>query len=83
MNAVNTSVNNRQLNGDSVRDHCHVTGKFHGAAHGPYILKLRFDPRRFTIPVVFHSLCRHDSHMLMQAISKVNGEITCIPNTTE
>ena len=41
------------------------------------------DPRRFTSPVLFHNLRGYDSHLLMQAISKVGGEITCIPNNTE
>ena len=71
------------MNGDSVRDHCHITGQFRGAAHNKCNLKLRLDPKRFTIPVVFHNLRGYDSHLLMQAISKVGGAVTCIPNNTE
>ena len=34
-------------------------------------------------PVVFHNLRGYDSHLLMQAISKVEGRVSCIPNNTE
>ena len=71
------------LNGDSVKDHCHITGKYHGAAHNACDLKLMIHPKKTAIPVVFHNLRGYDSHLLMQAISKVSGKITCIPNNTE
>ena len=46
-------------------------------------LKLRLSPKSTTKPVVFHNLRGYDSHLLMQAISKVEGRISCIPNNTE
>ena len=69
--------------GDSVRDHCHITGKYRGAAHNACNLKLRLNPKTTVIPVVFHNLRGYDSHLLMQAISRVEGKVTCIPNNTE
>ncbi|KAK3784623.1 hypothetical protein RRG08_003431 [Elysia crispata] len=71
------------LEGDSVKDHCHITGKYRGAAHNACNLKLRLSPKTTTIPVVFHNLRGYDSHLLMQAISKVEGRVSCIPNNTE
>ena len=71
------------LEGDSVRDHCHITGKYRGAAHTPCNLKLRLNPKTTAIPVVFHNLRGYDNHLLMQAIPKVEGGIGCIPNNTE
>ncbi|KAK3767931.1 hypothetical protein RRG08_052614 [Elysia crispata] len=65
------------------RDHCHITGKYRGAAHNACNLKLRLNPKTTTIPVVFHNLRGYDSHLLMQAISKVEGRMSCIPNNTE
>ncbi|KAK3740268.1 hypothetical protein RRG08_031987 [Elysia crispata] len=71
------------LKGDSVRDHCHITGKYRGAAHSACNLKLWLSPKTTTISVVFHNLRGYDSHLLMQAISKVEGRMSCIPNNTE
>ena len=71
------------MNGYSVQDHCHITGKFLDAAHGKFNLKLRLDLGRLTIPVVFHNLHGYDSHLLVQAVLKVGGEIICIPNNMD
>ena len=76
-------VCDKPLEGDSVRDHCHITGKYRGAAHTACNLKLRLSPKTTTIPVVFHNLHGYDSHLLIQAISKVEGRVHCIPNNTE
>jgi len=40
---------------DAVKDHCHITGKYRGAAHNDCNLKLRLNPKT-SIPVVFHNL---------------------------
>ena len=80
-----------------VRDHCHITGKFGGSAHDYCNLKLRIDPDKIKIPVVFHNLRGYDSHFLMQNIGEIvnrhgyidkNGEerkmnINAIPNNME
>ncbi|KAK3778630.1 hypothetical protein RRG08_033410 [Elysia crispata] len=76
-------VCDKPLGGDSVRDHCHITGKYRGAAHSACNLKLRLSPKTTTIPVVFHNLRGYDSHLLMQAIFKVEERMSCIPNNTE
>ena len=81
--ATTCHVCDGRLNGDSVRDHCHITGKYRGAAHNACNLKLRLNSKTTTIPVVFHNLRGYDSHLLMQAISRVEGRVSCIPNNTE
>ena len=81
--ATTCHVCEKPLEGDSVRDHCHITGRYRGAAHNVCNLKLRLSPKTTTIPVVFHNLWGYDSHLLMQAISKVEGNIPCIPNNIE
>lgn len=49
---------------DSVRDHCHSTGQYRGAAH-----KCNLDFKLPNlIPVVFHNLRGHDSHINVQAL---------------
>ena len=76
-------VCDKPLEGYSVRDHCHITGKYQGAAHNPCNRKLRLNPKTTTILVVFHNLWGYDSHLLLQAVSKVEGKISCVPNNTE
>ena len=74
-NTVTTCyVCEKSLEGDSVLDHCHITGKCRGAAHNATskqaTSKLRLSPKTTTIPAVFHNLRGYDPHLLMQAISK-------------
>ena len=66
-----------------VRDHCHFTGKYRGAAHKSCNLKLKIKSGKTKIPVVFHNLKGYNSHLIMQKIHKAKGNITCIPNNTE
>ena len=46
------------LDSDRVRDHCHLTGKYRGAAHSDCNLNYKFTNR---IPVVLHNLRGYDS----------------------
>ena len=68
---------------DKVRDHCHLTGKFRGAAHYACNFKLKLNPETITIPCVFHNLRNYDAHLIMQSISKTEGNIKCIPTNME
>ena len=66
---------------DKVRDHCHFTGAYRGAAHNECNLNYKITG---VIPVIFHNLKRYDGHIIMQAIGKVkNQAISCIPQTDE
>ena len=64
----------------NVRDHCHFTGKFRGAAHNRCNLDYR-TPKFF--PVFFHNLAGYDSHLFIKNLGKTEGEIDCIPNNEE
>ena len=68
---------------DAVKDHCHITGRYRGAAHNKCNLKLRINHLNYQIPVVFHNLRGYDAHHLMQAISKLEKEVKCIANNME
>ena len=70
-------------NYNKVRDHCHITNRFRGAAHARCNSQLQIDPQKVKIPVILHNLRGYDSHLIMQAISKVEGDIKCIPNNME
>ena len=68
---------------DAVKDHCHITGKFRGAAHSDCNKKLRINPETDEIPVVFHNLKAYDAHHLMQGLSRVKREVKPIANNME
>ena len=63
-----------------VRDHCHVTGKYRGAAHNECNRNFRLTHK---IPVIFHNLRGYDSHFIMQEIGKFEKDIKVIPNNLE
>ena len=68
---------------DAVRDHCHITGEYRGAAHNACNLKLRIYPKSVVIPAIAHNLKNYDTHHTMREIGKVTGELKCIPNNME
>ena len=52
-----------ELNNDKVRDHCHFTGRYRGAAHNK--CNLEYKKPDFT-PMVFHNLSGYDSHLFIK-----------------
>ena len=70
----------KDKNKEKVKDHCHYTGRYRGAAHN----KCNLDYRRpdFT-PVVFHNLSGYDSHLFIKNLGFSEGNIDCIPNNKE
>ena len=66
--------------GVKVRDHCHFTGRYRGAAQNSCNLKYR--KPNFT-PVVFHNLSGYDSHLFIKNLGFSEGNIDCIPNNEE
>ena len=68
---------------DSVKHHDYMTGRYRGAAHNECNFKLKQNAKTAPIPVIFHNLKGYDGHLLMQAITRVQGEIKCIPTNTE
>ena len=63
-----------------VRDHCHFTGEYRGAAHFDCNLKCR---KPLILPVIFHNLQNYDSHLFIKQLSEVSGDLSCIPSTEE
>ena len=61
---------------DKVRDHCHVTGKFRGAAHNKCNINLRL-PRK--LPIIFHNLQGYDGHIIFKGLNNFNVDIAVIP----
>ena len=65
---------------EKVKDHCHYTGRFRGAAHNT--CNLKYKKPKF-IPVVFHNLSGYDSHLFIKNLGFTDGNIDCIPNNEE
>ena len=64
-----------------VRDHCHYTGKYRGAAHSNCNLNYKI-PKE--IPVVFHNGSKHDYHFIIkQSAREFKGNFECLGENTE
>ena len=71
---------NTPLLNDKVRDHCHFTGQYRGAAHNSCNLQCR---KPMILPVIFHNLQGYDAHLFIKQLSGLPGELNCIPSTEE
>ena len=69
-----------ELENNRVRDHCHLTGKYRGASHNEYNLRMRTPE---FVPVLFHNLEGYDSHLFVKSLGLSEGKIGCIPKTDE
>ena len=64
-----------------VRDNCHITGKYRGAAHYCYNINLKITKK---VPVIFHNLKEYDSQLIFKELSGFNGlKTSVIPNGLE
>ena len=71
----------RVIKNYKVRDHCHYTGKYRGAAHS--ICNLRYKiPKE--IPVVFHNGSTYDYHFIInELVKEFEGNFECLGENTE
>ena len=63
-----------------VRDHCHYTGLYRGAAH--FGCNLRYKIPNY-IPVVFHNLAGYDAHLFITELAKHTKDIGVIAKNVE
>ncbi|XP_065677516.1 uncharacterized protein LOC136092866 [Hydra vulgaris] len=82
-NAEKCYICEKDLKEDKVKDHCHITGKYRGAAHN--VCNLKHKIPKF-IPVFFHNLTGYDSRLFIKKLlgdEKSEKKINCIPNNEE
>ena len=73
--------NNNGKKNYKVRDHCHYTGKYRGAAHN--ICNLRYKVPK-EIPIVFHNGSIYDYHFIIKELVKeFEGNFECLGKNTE
>ena len=70
----------KELGEDRVKDHCHFTGEYRGAAHRKCNLECK-KPR--LLPVIFHNLQNYDAHLFIKQLASLQGDFDCIPTTEE
>ena len=69
------------FNNDKVKDHCHFTGKYRGAAHNTCDLRYKV-PKN--IPVIFHNGSTCDYHFIIkERASEFDGNFECLGEKTE
>ena len=74
-----TDADNKRYH--KVRDNCHYTGKFRGAAHSICNLKYKA-PKE--ILVVFHDGSTYDSHFIIKQLAKeFDGQLECLGENSE
>ena len=67
------------IDDEKVRDHCHIAGKYRGAAHCKVNLKLIKN-----VFIIFHNLKVYDRHnIIMNIIHKFDVNANVIPNGLE
>ena len=65
---------------EKVRDYCHMTGKYRGAAHWSCNINLKLTKK---IPVIFPNLRGYDSHLIIKEIGQFDVKVSIIPNGLE
>ena len=78
--AENCHICNKELKEDKVRDQCHFTGQYRGAAHNSCNLQCR---KPMILPVIFHNLQGYDAHLFIKQLARLEGDLNCIPSTEE
>ena len=65
---------------EKVREHCHITSKFRGAAHWNCNINFQLTKK---VPVMFHNLRGYDRRLIFNELNKFDVKISVIPNDLE
>ena len=76
-----TSDTTEHKKNHKVRDHCHYTGKYRGAAHNNCNLRYKI-PKE--VPIIFHNGSTYDYHFIIRELAKeFDGNFECLGENTE
>ena len=71
----------KDFSNDKVRDHCHFTGEYRGAAHNTCNLRYKI-PKN--IPVIFHNGSTYDYHFIIKELAcEFEGNFECLGENAE
>ena len=71
----------KEFNNGKIRDHCHFTGKYRGAAHNTCNLRYKI-PKN--IPVIFRNGSTYDYHFIIKELPcEFDGNFECLGGNTE
>jgi hypothetical protein len=80
-NATHCHLCKKPITDEKVRNHCHITGQYLGAAHSACNINYEVSKH---VTVFFHNLSGYDCHYLMQGFGKYKGEeMSCIATTSK
>jgi hypothetical protein len=80
--SINCHICEQPLNGDKVKDHCHITGKYRGASHNN--CNINFNYKHYKIPVIIHNLKNYDAHFIISCLNnKASKYVKINPKTGE
>ena len=82
-NSTTCHICAKPLGEDTVRDHCHITGKYRGTVQNKCNLNYRIYPKSWKLPVVFHNLKGYDGHLIVKLLKSEFGKVTMIPQNLE
>ena len=73
----------KPLNGDKVKDHCHITGKYIGPAHHDCNINRNY--KNYKVPVFIHNCKGYDSHLIINKLVHFDSikKLKVIPKTEE
>ena len=74
-NSTLCHISNEELCKDRVRDHCHLFGKFSGAAHEVCNLKCKVPNFFFQL---YFTICCYDSHLFIKTLRNSEGDILLV-----
>ena len=81
--ATTCHICTKLLENDKVRDNCHITGDYRGAAHNACNLLYRISKTGWKLPVVIHNLKGYDGHLIVKVLKSELGKVKVIPQNME